>query len=79
MKFAWIENDIIRDIAPGNPMEFYHPDIAAHYNVTVPDDAANGDGWVNGELIKPPAPEPVEPAPVEPAPTEPTDPVDPVI
>jgi hypothetical protein len=63
MKFAWIENDRIRDIAPGNPIEFYHADVAAFYNTEVPDDAANGDGWVNGQLVKPdPAPAP-EPAP----------------
>jgi len=63
MKFAWIENDKIRDIAPGTPTEFYHPDVAAFYNTEVPDNAENGDGWVNGQLVKPePAPTP-EPAP----------------
>ena len=53
MKYAWIENNKVRDIAPGNPAEFYHPDVAAFYNTQVPDDAANGDGWVNGALVKP--------------------------
>jgi hypothetical protein len=63
MKYAWIENDRIRDVAPGNPVEFYHPDVAAFYDTQVPDDAANGDGWVNGQLVKPElAPEPA-PAP----------------
>jgi hypothetical protein len=63
MKYAWIENDRIRDVAPGNPVEFYHPDVAAFYDTQVPDDAANGDGWVNGQLVKPePAPAPA-PAP----------------
>lgn len=69
MKFAWIENERIRDIAPGNPAELYHPDVAAHYSTEVPDNAENGDGWVNGALVKPepPAPAPVEPpAPVYP-------------
>jgi hypothetical protein len=70
MKYAWIENDKVRDVAHGNPAEIYHPDVAVHYDTQVPDDAANGDGWVNGELIKPepPAPlPPVEPpAPVPP-------------
>lgn len=62
MKYAWIENDKIRDIAPGNPAEFYHADVAVFYSTQVPDDAANGDGWVDGALVKP------EPAPiVEPA------------
>lgn len=63
MKFAWVENNIIRDIAPGTPSEFYHPDVAALYATEVPDDAANDDGWVNGQLVKPePSPEPA-PAP----------------
>lgn len=53
MKFAWIENDRIRDIAPANPADCYHPDVAVFYNTEVPDDAENGDGWVNGVLVKP--------------------------
>lgn len=67
MKHAWIENDRIRDIAPGNPAEFYHPEVAQFYDTLVPDDAANGDGWVNGELVKP-APAPPAPAVAAPAP-----------
>lgn len=63
MKKAWIENERIRDIAPSNPQEIYHPDIAGHYSVDVPDNAENGDGWVNDQLVKPePVPEPT-PAP----------------
>jgi hypothetical protein len=60
MKFAWIENGKIRDICHGNPTECYHPDISTFYNSEVPDDATNGDGWVNGQLVKP---EPPAPAP----------------
>ena len=63
MKHAWIENERIRDIAPGNPVDFYHPDVAVFYDTQVPDDAANGDGWVNGQLVKP---EPAPPAPSAP-------------
>ncbi|MEN9885425.1 MAG: hypothetical protein RL758_3 [Pseudomonadota bacterium] len=73
MKYAWIENDRIRDIAPGNPAELYHPTIAAFYDTEVPDDAANGDGWVNGQLVKPepaPAPELVAPVPPKVSPVE---------
>lgn len=62
MKYAWIENDKIRDIAPGNPSEFYHPDVAVFYDTEVPDNAANGDGWVNGQVVKPEVVTP-EPAP----------------
>ena len=43
MKYAWIENQRIRDIAPGNPVEFYHSDVAVFYDTQVPNDAANGD------------------------------------
>lgn len=67
MPKAWIENERIRDVAPGNPAELYHPNIAKFYDTEVPDDAANGDGWVNGQLVKPEPPAPVEP----PAPTQP--------
>lgn len=59
---AWIENEKIIDIAQGNPFEIYHPDIAQFYDTEVPDDAENGDGWVNNRLVKPePLPEPVAP------------------
>jgi len=63
---AWIENDVIRGICHGNPDELYHPDIAALYTVDVPDNAENGDGWVNGALVKPVIPEPVPVAIVPP-------------
>jgi hypothetical protein len=53
MKYAWIQNDRIRDIAPGNPSDFYHHNIAKFYNTEVPDDAQNGDGWINEQLVKP--------------------------
>lgn len=69
MKNAWIENNIIRDIANGNPDELFHPDIAKLYDTEVPDDAANGDGWIDGQLVKPVIPDPVPvepPAPVPP-------------
>ena len=63
MKYAWIENDKIRDIAHSNPEEIYHPDVAKFYDTQVPDDAVNGDGWVNGALVKPEPPPPPAPAP----------------
>jgi hypothetical protein len=53
MKYAWIENNKVRDVAHSNPAEIYHPDVAALYTTQVPDDAVNGDGWVNGALVKP--------------------------
>ena len=63
MKYAWIENGKVRDVAHSDPSEIYHPDVAVFYDTLVPDDAANGDGWVDGQLVKP---EPAPPAP-EPA------------
>ena len=57
MKFAWIEDGKIRDVAHSDPNDIYHPDVAKFYDTQVPDDAANGDGWVNGQLVKPPKPE----------------------
>lgn len=61
MRKAWIENNRIRDIAPGTPEELYHPDIAKLYDTDVPDNAENGDGWVDGQLVKPEPPTPVDP------------------
>jgi hypothetical protein len=64
MKYAWIENNKVRDICQGgDPATHYHPDVAALYTTQVPDNAENDDGWVNGELVKPvvtaPTPDPV--------------------
>lgn len=53
MKYAWVENNVIRDVAHDEPSKIYHPEVAAHYTTEVPDDAANGDGWVDGALVKP--------------------------
>jgi hypothetical protein len=60
MKYAWIEADKIRDICHGDPVSCYHPDVAQFYITLVPDDAENGDGWIDGQLVKP---EPAPPAP----------------
>ena len=65
MRYAWTENDIIRDVCHGNPAECYTPDIAAHYSTEVPDEAQNG--WVKegNTWIAPPVPEPgPQPEPV---------------
>lgn len=63
MKYAWIENNRVRDVCHGDPALCYHPDVAQFYNTEVPDDAANGDGWVNGQLVKPQPAPPAPPAP----------------
>lgn len=53
MKYAWIENNQIKDVAWQNPGDIYHPDVAQFYSTQVPDNAENGDGWVNGKVVKP--------------------------
>lgn len=58
MKYAWIQDGKVRDVAHDEPSKIYHPDVAAFYTTQVPDDAVNGDGWVNGALVKPVIPEP---------------------
>jgi len=63
MKYAWIENDKVRDVAHSDPIKIYHPDVAVLYDTLVPVDAANGDGWVNSQLVKPEPPPPAPPAP----------------
>lgn len=63
MKLAWIESNKIRDIAPGNPAELYHPDVAAHYDTEVPDDTQNGATWDGERWVNPPEPAPQGPGP----------------
>lgn len=67
MKYAWIEDDRIRDICPGDPATSYTPDIALHYGAQVPDNAENGDGW-NGAMLVKPVPSLVLPKEREPEP-----------
>lgn len=64
MKHAWIENNIVRDIAPGEPTEFYHPDVAKFYDTLIPDDVEHGASLVDGAWINPsPHPTPAQPEP----------------
>jgi hypothetical protein len=71
MKYAWIENNTVRDIANGNPADLFHPDIAAKYDTQVPDDIIAGATLVDGVWVNP--------APVEPVTPEPTAPVAPTV
>lgn len=63
MKLAWIENERVRDVCLGDPSAYYHSDFAKFYDTQVPDNAVNGDGWVNGQLVKPEPPPPLPPPP----------------
>lgn len=66
MRLAWIENERVRDICAGDPSSLYHADVAVFYDTQVPDNAVNGDGWVDGQLIKPVPPPPPQPPPLPP-------------
>ena len=68
MKKAWIENNTLRDIAQGDPTAIYHPDIARLYDTEVPDEAQNGDSYVDGVWTAKPVPEYVAPEPAAPVP-----------
>jgi hypothetical protein len=72
MRKAWIENERIRDIAHSEPADIYHPDVAVFYDTEVPDDAENGDGWIDGVLVKPQpvVPEIIDAIATEETPTE---------
>jgi hypothetical protein len=61
MKYAWIENTVIRDLTAGDPLDVFHPDIATLFDTQVPDEAESGDTFTDGVLTKKPIPEPVIP------------------
>jgi hypothetical protein len=64
MKYAWIENERIRDICEGgNPADCYTANVAVYYDTLVPDDAKDGDGYVNGQVIPAPVPPTPQPPP----------------
>jgi hypothetical protein len=61
MKYAWIEENTVRDICPGHPDLHYTPEIAAFYNTQVGDDIQMGATLVSGTWTNPPVVH-VEPA-----------------
>lgn len=59
MKKAWQDPvGVIRDIAQGDPVKSYHPDVAAFYTTDVPDDSVNGATLIDGVWTNPPPPTP---------------------
>ncbi|MEP3113022.1 hypothetical protein [Nisaea sp.] len=66
MPYAWVQNNCIRDIAPGDPAELYHSDIAALYSTQVAGSVERGAKMVEGEWTNPPAPVFTPPSPVTP-------------
>jgi hypothetical protein len=63
MPHAWIENGAVKDIAPGDPFAFYHPDVAALYDTVIPDTVERGWSLVDGAWTAPPPPPESGPAP----------------
>ena len=66
MKWAWVENDQIRDYCEGDPTLLYHPDVAVFYNTPIADEVDRGWRLVDGEWTAPPQPDPpvyVDPGP----------------
>lgn len=53
MQYAWIENNVIRDIAHDEPTAIYHPEIAKFYDTQVPDECENGWQLINNIWTKP--------------------------
>lgn len=53
MKYAWIENDVVRDICLGHPDQHYTPQVAAFYNTQIPDDIQMGATLVGGSWKNP--------------------------
>jgi len=52
----------VRDIAPGEPSQFYHPVVAKFYDAVIPDDVERGAAMVDGAWVNPaPPPPPPEP------------------
>lgn len=56
MKKAWIENNRVRDIAPGEPTDIYHPDVAVLYDTEIPDDIVPGAELIDGVWTNPAPP-----------------------
>lgn len=65
-KYAWIENDRIRDVVSADPYTLFHPDVAVFYDTSVSDDVEPGWSLVDGTWTAPPPapiPEPVSAEP----------------
>ena len=53
MKYAWIEDDIVRDVCPGHPDEYYTPQVAQFYNTQIPEGIQMGAKLINGTWTNP--------------------------
>jgi hypothetical protein len=51
MKYAWVQDERVRDICPGHPDQHYTPEIAALYNTQVPDETRMGSVFMGGSWV----------------------------
>ena len=58
MKYAWIENNKIRDIVGVDPFTIFHADVAKNYSTEVEDNVENNAELVDGVWVNPVTPEP---------------------
>ena len=58
MKYAWIENNKIRDIVEVDPFTVFHADVAKNYNTEVEDNVEDNAELVDGVWVNPVTPEP---------------------
>ena len=58
MKYAWIENNKIRDIVDVDPFTIFHADVAKNYNTEVEDNVEDNAELVDGVWVNPTTPEP---------------------
>lgn len=58
MKYAWIENNKIRDIVKEDPYTIFHADVAKNYNTEVEDTVEDNAELVDGVWVNPTTPEP---------------------
>ena len=58
MKYAWIENNKIRDIVEVDPFTIFHADVAKNYSTEVEDIVENNAELVDGVWVNPVTPEP---------------------
>ena len=58
MKYAWIENNKIRDIVEVDPFTIFHADVAKNYNTEVEDSVEDNAELVDGVWVNPVTPEP---------------------
>ena len=58
MKYAWIENNKIRDIVEVDPFTVFHADVAKNYSTEVEDNVKDNAELIDGVWVNPVTPEP---------------------